>query len=207
MPKNTAAPYWSNRPNAALAVIGYLLLLFGLQTDLLAMALPVQAETGIESQPHISPEQFLGTMENALAGQRVELEELRSRLGQLDQLSTTLLVRVRGYESEMSAYQQLLLMSRIPLEEIERAVRNNRITHRKLNQQMEMLQARYDEASLLFVKAGDQIKLLDDQMSSLLRSNVSLEQEQKLETVANELNHVLNEKKNSDSAISSRINM
>lgn len=92
---------------------------------------------GAAPQSSASPGQFHTTMQHALAGQRAELETLSFRLSKLKQLSANYLLQGQAFESEMTGHQQLLLMSRIPLEELERTIRTNHITRRKLIRQKE----------------------------------------------------------------------
>lgn len=159
-----------------------------------ATAAEPYTDSAVAARGAFSPEQYLNNMKDALVGQRMELVKLRSRLAELEQFGTTLQYQIQLYESEMTALDQLLLMSQPAIDELERALRSNRGFHQKLIQQTETLQAQYDESTILFIKTN-QIKLLTKQLSGLMRTGVTEAEEQALETTANELINVLKEKK------------
>lgn len=176
-------------------IIGGWIFIPALALALFTATANAQAETVAATDTPVSPDQFQASMQSALSGHRAELSELRVRLAGLEQLSATLGEQIRVYDSEMAARQQMLLMSQIAIEDIERAVRKNYTAQHQLRRHIETLQSQYDSASMLFIRAGDHIQLLSEQMSSLLRAKVPAQQELELEATANELIRVLNEKR------------
>ena len=165
---------------------------------LLTLSLPQM--TGAEEESGVvdsltSPEQMVKSLGNELASQRTELADLKMLLPQLETLQNTTQTEIKAYNSQDTAHGQLLLMSNLRIEDLENAIKDNRLASRTLAERVDSLQKRLDSTSILFQKTNDRIELAQNQIADIRQSEFSDAQKQQLQATTQELLQVLKEKK------------
>ncbi|MGB5615573.1 MAG: hypothetical protein WBM78_01950, partial [Desulfobacterales bacterium] len=125
---------------------------------LLTLSLPQM--TGAEEESGVvdsltSSEQMVKSLSNELASQRTELADLKTLLRQLETLQNTTQTEIKAYNSQDTAHGQLLLMSNLRIEDLENAIKDNRLASRTLAERVDSLQKRLDSTSILFQKTND----------------------------------------------------
>ena len=165
---------------------------------LLTLSLPQM--TGAEEESGVvdsltSSEQMVKSLSNELASQRTELADLKTLLRQLETLQNTTQTEIKAYDSQDTAHGQLLLMSNLRIEDLENAIKDNRLASRTLAERVDSLQKRLDSTSILFQKTNDRIELAQNQITDIRQSQFSDAQKQQLQAATQELLQVLKEKK------------
>jgi small-conductance mechanosensitive channel len=142
-----------------------------------------------------SLEQLAISLESALPSQRAELADLTARLRQLEAVRHAVQTEIAAYDSQDTAHSQLLLISKLRIEDLEIAVKDNRLASRTLAEQVETFQKHWDSASIYFQKTVDRIELAQKQIANLRQSHLSDEQKRQLDAATQKLLEVLKEKK------------
>ncbi|MGD9273795.1 MAG: mechanosensitive ion channel [Desulfobacterales bacterium] len=167
-------------------------------TALLMLSLSCMARAEEESEvvdALASFEQMAKSLDSALASQRAELADLKAQLRQFETLQDAVQTEVEAYDSQNTAHGQLLLMSKLRIEDLENAIKDNRLTSRTLTERVDSFQKRLNSASALSQKATDRIDLAQNQIADIRQSQFSDAQKQQLDAAAQALLQVLNEKK------------
>ena len=165
---------------------------------LIAISLPQVTDAEEESKvvdALASPEQMAKSLDSALASQRAELADLKILQRQLETLQDVVQTEIKAYDSQDAAHGQLLLMSKLRIEDLENAIKDNRLSSRTLAERVDSLQKRLDSTSILFQKVTDRIELAQNQIADIRQSQLSDVQKQQLDTATQELLQVLKEKK------------
>lgn len=142
-----------------------------------------------------TPPQSEVTLGDALLRHRQELNELKTRLAQLEQLKATLLDKLTAYDAENAANRQLLMISVNNVEDLEHAIAVNHESNRKLNLQDHALKAQYDQGAILFSDIEDHIKTAREKLDEIRSSNMPHEKARDLEATVNALIQILQEKR------------
>ena len=142
-----------------------------------------------------SPEQMAKSLDSALNSQRAELADLKMLQRQLETLQDAVQTEIKAYDSQDAAHGQLLLMSKLRTEDLENAIKDNRLASRALAERVDSLQKRLDSTSILFQKTTDRIEMAQNQIADIRQSQLSDAQKQQLDTATQELLQVLKEKK------------
>ena len=142
-----------------------------------------------------SPEQMAKSLGGELASQLTELEDLKTLLRQLETLQNAVQTEIKAYDSQNTAHGQLLLMSKLRIEDLENAIKDNRLASRTLTERVDSFQKRLDSTSFLFQKTTDRIELAQNQIADIRQSQFSDTQKQELEAATQELLQVLKEEK------------
>ena len=156
--------------------------------------------TGAEEESEVvdaltSFKQIAKSLDSALASHRAELADLKAQLRQLETLQDAFQAEIKAYDSQNTAHGQLLLMSKLRIEDLENAIKDNRLASRTLTERVDSFQKRLDSASILFQKATDRIDLAQKQIADIRQSQFSDAQKQQLDAATQELLQVLKEKK------------
>ncbi|MFZ1954190.1 MAG: hypothetical protein WAU34_01775, partial [Desulfobacterales bacterium] len=165
---------------------------------LLTLSLPHM--TGAEEESEVvdaltSPEQMAKSLDSALASQRAELADLKMLQRQLETLQDAVQTEIKASDSQDAAHGQLLLMSKLRIEDLENAIKDNRLASRALAERVDSFQKRLDSASMLSQKTTDRIEMAQIQIADIRQSQLSDAQKQQLDTATQELLLVLKEKK------------
>ena len=142
-----------------------------------------------------SPEQMAKSLDSALTSQRAELADLKTQLRQLETLQNVVQTEIGAYDSQNASHGQLLLMSKLRIEDLENAIKDNRLASRNLAERVDSFQKRLDSTSILLQKATDRIKLAQNQIADIRQSQVSDVRKQQLGAATQELLQILTEKK------------
>jgi len=165
---------------------------------LIAISLPHMTEAEEESEvvdALTSFEQIAKSLDSALASHRAELADLKAQLRQLETLQDEVQTEIKAYESQITAHGQLLLMSKLRIEDLENAIKDNRLTSRTLTERVDSFQKRLDSTSILSQKTTNRIDLVQKQIADIRQSQFSDAQKQQLDAAIQELLQVLKEKK------------
>ena len=165
---------------------------------LIALSLPQMIDAEEESKgvdALTSPEKMAKSLDSALASQRAELADLKMLQRQLETLQDAVQTEIKAYDSQDAAHGQLLLMSKLRIEDLENAVKDNRLASRALAERVDSFQKRLDSALMLFQKTTDRIEMAQNQIADIRQSQLSDAQKQQLDTATQELLQVLKEKK------------
>jgi small-conductance mechanosensitive channel len=142
-----------------------------------------------------SPEQMAKSLDSALASQRAELADLKMLQRQLETLQDAVQTEIKAYDSQDAAHGQLLLMSKLRIEDLENAIKDNRLASRALAERVDSFQKRLSSASILLQKTTDRIEMAQNQIADIRQSQLSDAQKQQLDSATQELLQVLKEKK------------
>ncbi len=153
-----------------------------------------EEETGTVDVP-VVPAQMEKSLENALASHRAELTDLKAQVRHLETIKEAVQSEVKAYDSQNTAQGQLLLVSRLRIEDLENALKNNRRASRTLAERLETFQERWDSASILATQTADRIELAQKQIAAIQQSQFPGTHKQKLEAANRKLLQVLQEKK------------
>ena len=156
--------------------------------------------TWAEEEPDIidgqvALEQREEALARALSGHRVELADMKAQTAQLESLPEEILGKIEAYRRQNSAHRQLLLVSRLRMEDLENAINNNLRASQALSGQIEALQKRWDSTSDFVQLTDDRIQLARNQILNILQSPMPDAHKWKLETLSNTLLQVLDQKK------------
>jgi small-conductance mechanosensitive channel len=148
---------------------------------------------GAADEP-VAPEQMAKSIQNALASHSSEVKDLQAKLASLEDLHSVIQADIKAFESQNTAHNQLLLVSHLRMEELENALKNNRLATRLLTERIQNLQKEYDIHAILVQQTADLIALARKQIGDIARSQLSDDQKQALTSAARELVQVLNAK-------------
>jgi len=165
---------------------------------LLTLSLPHMTEAEEESEvvdALTTSEQMAKSLDSALASQRAELADLKVELRQLETMQNVVQTEIKAYDSQDTAHGQLLLMSKLRIEDLENAIKDNRLASRTLAERVDSFQKRLDSKSILLQKTTDRIELAQNQIADIRQSQLTDAQKQQLEAATQELLQVLKEKK------------
>ena len=156
--------------------------------------------TGAEEESEVADaltsfEQMAKSLDSALASHRAELADLKAQMRQLETLQDEFQTEIKAYDSQNTAHGQLLLMSKLRIEDLENSIKDNRLTSRTLTERVDSFRKRLDSTSVLFQKATDRIDLAQKQIADIRQSQFSDAQKQRLDAAIQELLQVLKEKK------------
>ncbi|MGD9359135.1 MAG: hypothetical protein PVH85_09710, partial [Desulfobacterales bacterium] len=82
-----------------------------------------------------SLEQMAKSLESALPGLRAELADLRAQLRQLETQQNEMQTQIKAYDSQIAVHNQLLLVSSPRIEDLENAIKDNRLASRTLTEE------------------------------------------------------------------------
>ncbi|MGW8187149.1 MAG: mechanosensitive ion channel domain-containing protein, partial [Desulfobacterales bacterium] len=142
-----------------------------------------------------SAEQMAKSLDSALNSQRAELTDLKMLQRQLETLQDAVQTEIKAYDSQDAAFGQLLLMSKLRIEDLENAIKDNRLASRALAERIDSFQKRLDTTSILFQETTDRIEMAQKQISDIRQSQLSDSEKRQLDTATQELLQVLKEKK------------
>ena len=164
------------------------------------LTLAIVTATWAEEEPDstedlVVSEQRENALERALAGHRVELADLKAQTGQLEALPEEIAVTIEASRRQNSTHRQLLLVSRLRIEDLENAINNNLRRSQALSKQVEDFNKRWDSTSNFVQLTDERIELARNQILNLLQSPLPDAQKWKLETLSSSLLRVLDQKK------------
>lgn len=146
-------------------------------------------------QGMISPEQMAESLDNALANKRTELEDLKGRSRDLENLRDKIQAEIKTYSSQNVVHSQILLTSQLRIENLENAIKNNRFAFRTLNGYVEIFQKRLDSTSILLEQIEERIELVKAQVVDISESQFSNTWKHALVATSQSLIKILDEKK------------
>jgi potassium efflux system protein len=145
--------------------------------------------------PLTSLEQMAESLESELPGHRAELVDLKAQLRHLEALQNAVQAEIKAYDSQNTTHSQLLLLSKPRIEDLENAIKDNRLASRTLTEQVLTFQKNWDTKSIYFQKTGDRIELAQKLIGNIRQSQLSDDQKQQLHAAIQKLLLVLDEKK------------
>ncbi|MGD9250945.1 MAG: mechanosensitive ion channel, partial [Desulfobacterales bacterium] len=190
--KNRRWPRARPKPSAvAFAVVA---LLFGL-VILGAIPMVRAEEERIPADALVAPEQLKASIEYALISQKAELADLKIQLRQLDTHKHTIQTEIKTDDVQNAAHSQLLLASQLRVEDLENAIKNNRLVSTTLETRIETFQKQLDSTAALFQQTAERIELAGKQLADIKQSQWPKAQVRELENATAALLQVLEEKK------------
>ncbi len=135
------------------------------------------------------------SLENQITGHLAELADIKKQLSQLETLQNSILTKITDYEAQDTVHGQLLLMSKVRLENLENAVKDNLLASRTLGEEIEGFQNDINAKSISFQKTSDQIELTQKQIADIRQSQLSDAEKQQVDAAIEKLLQVLKEKK------------
>jgi predicted nucleic acid-binding Zn-ribbon protein len=173
------------------AVLGVMLLLAGaLYPD---AARSQDADNGSEAL--VTPERMMASLASALTGQQDDLAKLKVQLQQLDALRKSVQAEIDAYHSQDAAHSQLLLVPQVRIEDLENALKNNRLAQGTLKERIETFQERWESTEILLKEVSERIALARTQVADTKQAKFPADQQQKLVAATRKLLQVLEEKK------------
>lgn len=130
---------------------------------LIMLSLPLSVRA--EEEKHdavdvvVSPEQMLNSLKGLFASQRAELADLKVLLQQLEIRQAAVQTEINVYDSQDTAHGRLLLASQPRIDELENALKNNRLASKRMTEQVGMFQERYDATTILIQQTADRMEL------------------------------------------------
>ena len=165
---------------------------------LLILSLPqlTRAEEEIEPADDLTSLKQMGkSLESALPSHRSEIADLKMQLRQLETLRNEIQSQIKTYDSQNTVHSQLLLVSSPRIEDLENAIKDNRLALRTLADRVETFQKNWDSKSISLQKTAELIELARKQLADIRQSQLSDDQKQQLETATQKLLDALWEKK------------
>ena len=179
------------------AVIAALIVL-GLLTAMLMPGLPpsVRAE---EDEPDtadvlISAQQLGDSVNMALAGNQAELNELEAQLRQLETLQAAIKTEIKAYESQNAAHSQLLLATQLPIEDLEKALSENRLASKIMTDRTETFQKQHEAVTVMTQASNDRRELARQQIENISESQFTNAEKQRLQAETRKLIKLLDNK-------------
>jgi potassium-dependent mechanosensitive channel len=164
-----------------------------LLTAVLFSHVPVKAEEN--QQGRISPEQMAESLENAVANERNEIEGLKGKLRNLEDLQDKVQAEIKTYVSQNTAHSQILMTSQPRIENLENAIKNNRFALRALSRYVETFQKRLDSTKILLQQTAGRIELAKAQIDDIRVSQLSDTWKSRLVSSTQSVIQILNEEK------------
>jgi len=161
----------------------------------LSSTVVAQEKIGKAGNTPIARPQMLNFLETALAGHRAELAKLQAQLERLEALKVQILADMGAYDAQNTTHSQLLLMPQPRMDDLTRAVQDNRLAAHTIAEKITVMQRRFTATALLFNRIDGQIELAREQFDSIRQTAMSDGQKQQLEHAADELVGVLRQKK------------
>ena len=143
----------------------------------------------------LDPDSMAQALNGALESHSAELDDEKAKLQQLDTLREAIVTEISVLDAQNTAHGQLMLMSSLSIEDLEKAVKQNRLASRALTQRVKTFQARYDAAVGLFQQTIDRIEMAEKQIADIRMSELPKERKPAIATATNDLVQVLKEKK------------
>ncbi len=151
-------------------------------------------DTNGTSEAMVAPERMLVSLENALEGQKADLADLQSQLQQLGTLQNAIQSEINAYESQNAAHGQLLLVPQLRIEDLENALKNNRLALRTLEERIKSFQGRWDSVSIQLEQVVERIDVAQKQVADVRQAEFPGDQQKRLEATTRKLLGVLQEK-------------
>jgi len=167
-------------------------------TMLLTLFMPHMTEAEEESEAVEalnSMERLAKSIESSLPSQRAELANLRDQLQQLETLQNAVQDEINAYDSQNTFHSQLLLASRLRIEELENAIKDNRMASKSLTEKVGAFQKHLESAAMISRKTAERIELARKQLVGIRQSQLSDDQKQQLEDATQKLLQVLEQKR------------
>ncbi len=142
----------------------------------------------------ISAQQMEDSINRALAGNQAELTELEEQLKQLDTLQAVIRTDIKANESQNAVHGQLLLATQLPIEDLEKALSENRLASKNLADRLEALQKNHDVIALIHQGTRDRQGLAREQIDNIAQSQFSAAEKQQLEAKTRKLLQILESK-------------
>ncbi len=192
-------PKQKNRLRGATAgPFGAVAVLLALALALLMPGLPAvaMAEEEAPEQPEalISAQQMDDSVNRALAGNQAELADLEGQLKQLDTLQASIRTDIKANESQNAAHGQLLLATQLPIEDLQKALSENRLASKILTDRMATFQKRHEAITLMLQATQDRQRLAREQIDNIAQSQFSQDQKRQLEGKTRKLMEILDKK-------------
>ena len=140
-------------------------------------------------------EQMAKSLESELPGHQAELADLKAQLQQLEAMQSAVLMEIKTYDSQNTVHSQLLLMSKLRIEDLENAVIDNRLASKTLAEADDKLKKNWDAKSIYLKKTAERIELAQKLIANIRQSGLSDDQKQQLEAAIQKLLQILEEKK------------
>jgi small-conductance mechanosensitive channel len=166
------------------------LLIFSLMTTSQA-----EEKGGIAADTQVSLEQMAQSVETDVQNHRKELANLKEKLQLLEASQTGFQAQIKEYDSQNTFHEQLLLMDRPQTEDLENAIRENRLESKALSETIERFQHNRDSHSIVFEKTSEGIEFARQQISDIRQSNLPASHERQLVEINQQLLKILEEKK------------
>jgi small-conductance mechanosensitive channel len=173
-------------------------IVFGLVIAMLIPGLtpPVRAE---EQEPEgadvlISAQEMKDSINRALAGNQAELTDLEAQLKQLDTFQAAIRTEIKAFESQNAVHGQLLLATELPIEELEKALSENRLASKSLADRVATFQKSHEAITLMTQASSDRRELARQQIDNIGQSQFSAADKQQLEAKSRKLLQILDNK-------------
>ena len=142
-----------------------------------------------------APGQMLISFENALKAQQVELSYLKTGMAELENLKKDVLNEINTFSFKDKVHRNLLLVPKLERGPLEKAVRHNRLTSRKLTERLNALREHHNLSSNSSNQTEADIKQVKRETAYIRNSQLPETQKQKLVVNAQTLLQVLVDKK------------
>jgi len=130
----------------------------------------VSAETDKDIEKFANSKELLQSIENAALSEAGNLEELKARLGRLEILQKALFIEINAYNIQNAAHSNLLLQETTPTKDLKKALDDNQLTLKTIEDQIADFTKRRDSIQELLQQTQDQIDLNKKQESETKNS-------------------------------------
>ena len=152
-------------------------------------------EGDIVTDSQSSLELMVQSVESEVKNYRAELANLKEQLRQLEALQKEFEAQIKEYDSQNTVHEQLLLMDRVQTEDLENAIRENRLESKALSKTIEGFQQNRDSQSIGFEKTSERIEFTRQQVLDIRQSNLPGPRKGQLVEIIQQLLKILDEKK------------
>ncbi len=144
----------------------------------------------------VSAQQLKESVNRALAGNQSELTDLETKLRELDSLKAAIRTEIKANESLNAAHGQLLLATQMAIEDLEKALSENRLASKTLTDRLETFQKHHETITIMVQASNDRLVLARQQIENIRETQFSNEQKQKLKASTRKLIQILENKIN-----------
>ena len=135
------------------------------------------------------------SLESELPAHRAEIEGLKTKLQQLQTQQNAVLAEISAYNSQDTAHKQLLLMSKLRIEDLENAIKDNRLASKSLTERIDTLRKQRDSTAASFEKTAASMELAKKRLADGRESHLSNPPQQPPDGTTQKLLQLLEQKK------------
>ncbi len=178
-------------PLTASVLIG---LLFFLAMFTPAPTVLAEEENTDEIDILISAQQLEDSVNMALAGNQAELNDLEAQLRQLQTLQAAIKTEIKAYESQNAAHSQLLLATQLPIEDLEKALSENRLASKIMTDRTATFQKQHEAVTVMTQASNGRRELARQQIDNISESQFTDAEKQRLQAEIRKLIKLLDNK-------------